>query len=127
MKITKIFFHLINFIFLIFYLYPGSILGFLLFGDISRQPQLTSDLNIISLSSNHIYAFVLLSILGMLSYPKFNKTLILYLFSISFILELFHLVIPNRSFQFQDLFGNVVGVLVSILIVFILNYWKKNE
>ena len=71
--------------------------------------------------------FVLLSILGMLSYSKFNKTLILYLFSISFILELFHLVIPNRSFQFQDLFGNVVGVLVSILIVFIFNYWKKNE
>tara|TARA_X000000368_G_C22867786_1_gene639467 strand:+ start:312 stop:689 length:378 start_codon:yes stop_codon:yes gene_type:complete len=123
----KLIFHILNVIFVILYIYPGSILGFLLFGDISRQPQLTSDLNIISLSSNHIYAFVLLSILGMLSYPKFNKTLILYLFSISFILELFHLVIPNRSFQFQDLFGNVVGVLVSILIVFIFNYWKKNE
>ena len=121
----KLIFHILNVIFVILYIYPGSILGFLLFGDISRQPQLTSDLNIISLSSNHIYAFVLLSILGMLSYPKFNKTLILYLFSISFILELFHLVIPNRSFQFQDLFGNVVGVLVSILIVFIFNYWKK--
>ena len=43
MQITKFFFHLINLVFLIFYLYPGSILGFLLYGNFKKQPQISPD------------------------------------------------------------------------------------
>ena len=112
---TKIIFHLLNIIFVFLYIYPGSLLGFLIYKDISKQPQITEDFFIIS--SNHFYAFLLLSFLGLISYLKNLKFIILYLIVISISLELFHLFIPNRSFQFSDLFGNIAGVLISILIL----------
>jgi hypothetical protein len=38
-------------------------------------------------------------------------------------LEIFHLVIPERSFQWSDLFGNLIGVFIVILIkILISNY-----
>ena len=119
----KIIFHLLNIIFVFLYFYPGSLLGFLIYKDFSKQPQLTSDF--FTLSSNHVYAFLLLSILGLISYFKSLKKIILYLISISIILESLHLFIPNRSFQFSDLFGNIVGVLVPIFILIVFNFWRK--
>ena len=121
MKITKIFFHLINLVFLIFYLYPGSILGFLLYNNFSKQPQVTPDFYF---SSNHVYAFMVLSLFGLISHIN-KKNIIIYFIFISIFLELAHLVIPNRSFQFGDLFGNILGVLISILIIKIYNYLEK--
>ena len=121
MKITKIFFHLINFIFLIFYLYPGSILGFLLYGNLSKQPQITPDFYF---SSNHVYAFIVLTLFGLISHIN-KKNIIIYFLFISIFLELTHLVIPNRSFQFGDLFGNITGVLISVLIMKTYNYLEK--
>ena len=38
------------------------------------------------------------------------------LFLLSIILELFHVIIPNRGFEMSDLFGNIVGVILVILI-----------
>ena len=119
----KIIFHLLNIIVVFLYVYPGSLLGFLIYKDISKQPQLTSDFFI--LSSNHVYAFFLLSSLGLISYFKSSKIIILYLILISIILEFLHLIIPNRSFQFSDLFGNIVGVLISIFVLIIFNFWRK--
>ena len=119
----KIIFHLLNIIFVFLYVYPGSLLGFLIYKDFSKQPQLTSDF--FTLSSNHVYAFLLLSILGLISYFKSLKKIILYLISISIILELIHLFIPNRSFQFSDLFGNIVGVLIPICMLILFNFWRK--
>ena len=119
----KIIFHLLNIIFVFLYVYPGSLLGFLVYKDISKQPQLTSDF--FALSSNHVYAFLLLSSLALISYFKKLKLIILYLVIISIILELLHLIIPNRSFQFPDLFGNIAGVLVSIFILILFNFWRK--
>jgi len=121
----KIIFHLLNIIFVFLYVYPGSLLGFLIYKDISKQPQLTSDF--FALSSNHVYAFLLLSSLGLISNFKNLKIIILYLILISIILELLHLFIPNRSFQFSDLFGNIVGVLIPIFILILFNFWRKNE
>ena len=121
MKITKIFFHIINILFLIFYLYPGSILGFLLYKDFSKRPQVTPDF---IFSSNHVYAFIVLTLLGLISH--INKSYIIFYFLfLSISLELFHLVIPNRSFQFGDLFGNMLGVLISILILKIYRNLEK--
>ncbi len=123
MSKTKILFHMINTIFLALYIFPGSILGFLLYGNLYKQPQLTGDFIV---SSNHMYAFIILSLLGLFSYYKSNKMLILnYLILSSVILEVLHLVIPNRSFQYEDLFGNISGVLMSILLFNIFNFWRK--
>ena len=119
----KIIFHLLNVIFVFLYVYPGSLLGFYIYKDIFRQPQISADF--FMLSSNHVYAFILLSSVGLMGYFKSLKIIILYLISISIILELLHLFIPNRSFQFSDLFGNIVGVLVPIFILILFNFWRK--
>ena len=124
MSKTKILFNIINTIFIILYVYPGSILGFLIYGELHKQPQLTPDF--ISISSNHLYAFLVLSLLGLIAYYKGKKLFILnYLILGSIILEVLHLIIPNRSFQYTDLFGNIVGVLLSILLLSIYNFWRK--
>ena len=121
MKITKIFFHLINIVFLIFYLYPGSLLGLWLYDNLNKQPQVTSDFYF---SSNHVYAFVAVTLFGLISHIN-KKYIIIYFVFISIFLELAHLVVPNRSFQFSDLFGNIIGVFISILIFNIYNYLEK--
>ena len=124
MSKIKILFNTTNIIFIVLYLWPGSILGWLLYGKLHKQPQLTSDF--LSLSSNHVYAFLVLSLLGLIAYYKSKKLLILnYLILGSIILEVLHLIIPNRSFQYSDLFGNIVGVLLSILLFNIYNFWRK--
>ena len=112
-KILIFGFHTINLILVIFYLYPGSLLGFFLYDDISIQPQITRDFLI---SSNHLYAFTILSIAGIVAYNKSNKIniLIKYLVLLSIILELFHNIIPNRNFELSDLFGNFLGVILII-------------
>ena len=122
MKITKIFFQIINILFLILYLYPGSILGFVVYNDFSKQPQVTPDF---IFSSNHVYAFLALSLLGFISYIEKTKLIIFYFLFLSVILELSHLFIPNRSFQLFDLFGNILGVIISIIILKIYFYLVK--
>ena len=122
MRYIKINFHILNILLILFYLFPGSILGCIFYNDCSIQPKLTRDFLV---SSNHLYAFILLSILGFLSYSKNIKKIVLYLLSISIILELLHFIVPNRSFQFSDLFGNMAGVLISILILILFNFWRK--
>ena len=114
-------FHTANLILIIFYLYPGSIFGHFLYGDSSIQPQLTRDFIV---SSNHLYVFIILSFLGVMAYQKTHNInfVVIYLFLLSIILELFHLVIPNREFEFGDLFGNTLGVIFVIII-----YKVKNK
>ena len=121
-NILKITFHFLNIITIFLYLFPGSILGWLYYKDLTKQPQLTDDF--ISISSNHFYAFFVLSITGILSYSKHKKfnLLIKYLLLLSVILELSHLLIPQRSFELGDLFGNILGIMVAIIIYKI---WKK--
>ena len=119
----KSIFHIFNIIFIFLYLYPGSLLGFVIYGNYSKQPQITGDFLV---SSNHVYAFFLLSTLALINYFKTNKTFtISYLFFISIFLEMFHLVIPNRGFQFMDLFGNILGILLSLLIFTLARNWRK--
>jgi VanZ family protein len=119
----KIFFYLSNFILIVLYLYPGSLLGCLFYSDCKLQLQFTSDFMI---SSNHFYSFFILSIIGLFTYKnqkKFNF-LTSYLISLSIFLEILHVFVPNRSFEFPDLFGNLFGVLV-VLIIYL--FFKKYE
>ena len=125
MSKIKILFQVLNVIFIILYVYPGSILGYFFYRDFSAQPQITGDFLV---SSNHVYAFLVLSLIGLFAYYKSSKVIILnYLILISIILEVLHLVIPNRSFEYRDLFGNIVGVFLSILLINIFNFWRKDE
>ena len=119
----KIIFYLINVSLIIFYLFPGSILGWLIYGNLKTQPRITPDFLI---SSNHFYVFVIISIIGFLTFIKLNqiKKLTYYLISSSIILEILHIVIPQRSFQWSDLFGNLIGVIV---VIFIKNLINKHE
>ena len=121
-NIFKIIFHFLNIILIFFYLFPGSILGWVFYSNLKIQPQLTDDF--INISSNHFYAFFVLSITGIFSYLKHKKLnlLIKYLLLLSVILELSHLLIPQRSFELGDLFGNILGIMVAIIIYKI---WKK--
>ncbi|MDB3970906.1 VanZ family protein [Candidatus Pelagibacter sp.] len=111
----KIGFYSANIILIIFYLFPGSIFGCFLYDDCYRQPQITRDFIV---SSNHVYAFILLTILGLFSFHNSKKIniLLVYLFLFSVILEMFHIIIPNRGFEMSDLFGNIIGVILVILI-----------
>ena len=108
-------FHTANLILIIFYLYPGSIFGYFLYGDSSVQPQFTRNFII---SSNHLYIFIILSALGIIAYQDTRKIKIvtIYLFLLSIVLELAHIVIPVRAFEWKDLFGNIAGVIFVIII-----------
>ena len=116
----KIIFYSINFGLIFLYLFPGSLLGQVIYGSKKIQTQITPDFII---SSNHFYVFVLVSIVGFLTFTKINqrKILMIYLISLSIVLELLHLLIPHRTFQWADLFGNLIGVLVVILISNLIN------
>ena len=78
----KSLFYLINTLFAIFYLYPGSILGFIIYKDLNRQPQLTDDFNflLLNFSSNHVYAFLFLSFFGFLLFFEKKRKLFLLIF-----------------------------------------------
>jgi len=119
----KIVFYLINFCLIFLYLFPGSLIGQVLYGSKKIQPQITPDFII---SSNHFYVFVLVSIIGFLTFIKINqiKILIIYLIALSTILEFLHLIVPHRTFQWSDIFGNLIGVIVVILIKNLINKYE---
>ena len=119
----KFIFNISNFILLVLYLFPGSLLGCFLYNDCQLQPQLTKDFLV---STNHLYAFSLLSIIGLFTYNNSNKLnfLNIYLISLSIILEISHLFIPVRSFELSDLFGNLFGVVIVLIINL---FYKKYE
>ena len=113
MKILKNSFYVLNIVLFIFYLFPGSILGCILYNDCYIQPQLTRDFLV---SSNHFYVFFILSAIGFLSFSKNLKKISYYLILLSILLELLHIIIPNRGFEVADLLGNILGVLSSLIL-----------
>ena len=119
----KFIFYLSNLILIVFYLFPGSLLGCFFYKDCSLQPQLTPDFFV---STNHLYAFSLLSIIGLFTYKNSDKLIILntYLVLLSIILEILHVFIPVRSFEFSDLFGNLFGVSIVLTVNFL---YRKYE
>ena len=120
---NKFIFYLCNLILIFLYLFPGSVLGWFLYKDLSSQPQITQDFII---STNHLYAFLIISIIGLLTFNRSNQFIYIsfYLIFLSLLLEILHYFIPGRTFQFSDLFGNLLGVLI---ILFLFYFFKKNE
>ena len=112
---------------LILYLFPGSLIGFFFYGDFSRQPDIIP--NPLGTSINHALAFFYLTILGLISFfnqRNFIKILI-FLISLSLFLELSHLVVPNRSFQSQDLFANLLGTSIATAIILLYKKLKYGK
>ena len=111
---------------LILYLFPGSLIGYFFYGDFGKQPNFIP--NPLGTSINHALAFFYLSILGLISYmrEKSFKQTVIFLVALSLLLELSHLIIPNRFFQSLDLFANLLGTLLAIIVIF---FYKrlKNE
>ena len=125
LKLTKYLYYFTLIGMLILYLFRGSLIGYLLYGDFRKQPDLIP--NPIGTSINHALAFLYLSLLGLISCIR-DKSLIqtiIFLISLSVITELSHFYIPNRSFEFLDLFANLFGVITSIFLILV--YKKLNE
>tara|TARA_B100001939_G_C16582888_1_gene463571 strand:- start:172 stop:558 length:387 start_codon:yes stop_codon:yes gene_type:complete len=116
----KFIFYSLNLVLIFIYLFPGSILGLLINNNIYKHPEITPDFII---STNHLYSFFILSFVGFLTFGKKKqfKILSIYLIFLSIILELFHMIIPNRGFEFSDLFGNLLGVIISIFLKYFFN------
>ena len=101
-------------------LYPGNLIGLIFFGDDTTFPG--SD------KLHHFLFYLILSVLGSLAYYEFfffNKLLI-FLILIGFHLELFQIWIPNRYFEFLDIFANFFGIIVGMYSfkLFKINYDK---
>ena len=116
----KVIFYSTNFFLIFLYLFPGSVLGWIIYSNKKIQPQITPDFLI---SSNHFYVFIFITILGFLTFKNKNqiRILIIYLILLSVILEIFHLFMPERSFQWSDLFGNLLGVVIVIFVQKLIN------
>tara|TARA_B110000037_G_scaffold183817_1_gene212248 strand:- start:280 stop:669 length:390 start_codon:yes stop_codon:yes gene_type:complete len=119
----KLIFHIFNIIIICLYLFPGSLIGCFYYSNCGKQPTLVGDP---SIPFNHVIAFALLSIFGILAY-KYKLTFILiYLLTISIFLEVFHTIIPNRGYEFTDIAANVIGVLLAYIVFKIYDVSKKN-
>ena len=107
-------------ILLVLYLFPGSLIGYFIYGDFGRQPNLVD--NPVGTSINHFFCFSYITCLG-LTFNLIEKNFfnsLYFLLTLSLLTELFHLFVPNRAFEFNDLLANVGGVLfVFILYIFV--------
>ena len=100
----------------IIYLFPGSLIGYFLYGNLGQQPNLIP--NPIGTSINHLIFFSYITILAFLVRVKVKNILTNYktILFVAFISEILHLIIPNRAFEFYDLIANMLGVLIIIFI-----------
>jgi len=118
----KLIYYFVLIILFIIYLFPGSLIGYLLYGDFGKQPDLID--NPIGTSINHFIYFFILAFLGFInSYKekKFINSLTFFLY-LSFLLEISHFFIPNRAFEINDLIANNLGVLFAYFLLKIIKY-----
>ena len=110
---------------LILYLFPGSLIGYFLYGNLGQQPNLIA--NPIGTSINHLIFFSYITVLAIIVRLKIKNIFTNYLFilSISCVLEILHLIVPNRAFELNDLLANFTGVVIIILINSFIK-WRKH-
>ena len=123
--LLKFIFHISVLFLIIISLYPGSLLGYLLYGDFGQELNLIT--NPFGTTINHFIYYLYVSLLGFFLYSKTeNFQKLLYGLSfLSVILELLHIIIPNRSFQLYDLIGNILGVTVAYSAIKIYLFFKS--
>ena len=116
-KLLKYSYYFSLLIFIILYLFPGSLIGYFLYGNLGQQPDLIP--NPVGTSINHLISFTWLSFLAFimrLKEKKFINSFQFLLFT-SILLEVLHHFIPNRAFEFYDLFANFAGVILTYLFI----------
>jgi VanZ family protein len=101
----------------ILYLFPGSLIGYFLYGNLGQQPDLIP--NPLGTSINHLISFIFLSSLAFILRVREEKFInsFQFLFVISILLEILHYFIPNRAFEYYDLFANFIGVIFAYLFI----------
>ena len=119
-------FHISILFLIVISLWPGSLLGYLFYGDWGQQPDLIQNPFVTTI--NHFLYYLYVSLLGFYVYLKTEnfKKLVYGLFFLSVILELLHYIIPNRSFQLGDLIGNILGLIVAYFIIKIYLFFNKS-
>ena len=120
--VIKYTYYLSLIVLLLLYLFPGSLIGFFMYNDLGKQPNLIS--NQYGTSINHMIFFFYLGIQAFIVQIKYRRLIFSFpfLFCSSIMFELSHLIIPNRAFELNDLFANSIGVVSAF---FIFNLFKK--
>ena len=121
----KFVFHISILLLIIISLFPGSLLGFFLYDDLSRHPNLIA--NPFGTAINHFICYFYVSMLGLCLYlrSKNFQKLVYSLFFLSIILEVLQFIVPNRAFEIYDISANFAGVLVAYFLVKIYQFWSK--
>ena len=122
----KFIFHTSILLLIIISLFPGSLLGFFLYNDLSKQPNLIA--NPFGTAINHFVYYFYVSMLGLCLYLRSNKfqKLVYSLFFLSIILEVLQFLVPNRAFEIYDVSANFAGVLVAYCLIKIYKSWSKS-
>ena len=122
----KFIFHISILLLIIISLFPGSLLGFFLYNDLGRQPNLIA--NPFGTAINHFICYFYVSMLGLCLYLKSNnfQKLVYSLFFLSIILEVLQFIVPNRAFEIYDVSANFAGVLVAYCLINIYKSWSKS-
>ena len=125
-KVLKSSFHISVLFLIVISLWPGSLIGFLLYNDWSQQPDLIQ--NPFGTTINHFICYGCISLMGFSIYSKNEnfKKLVYGLFFLSITLEIFQIMIPNRSFQLEDMLANIFGVMVAYFIIKIYLFFRKS-
>ena len=105
----KVIFHTGTCALILLSVYPGNLIGLIFFGDDRTFPG--SD------KFHHFLSYFLVSGFGFLAYPEkiFFFKLLVFLLGVAFFLELFQIWIPNRYFEFLDMFSNFSGVFLALI------------
>ena len=134
----KFIFYISVLLLIVITLYPGSLLGLLLYGDLGMQPNLAenpyftpipSHLYTYASALNHFIAYFYVSMLGLYLYLRSqNFQKIVYgLFFLSIFLEALQFIVPRRAFEIYDVSANFAGVLVAYCLIRIYKFWNSYE
>ena len=123
-KLTEHVYYFSLLVLVILYLFPGSLIGYFLYGNLGQQPNLIT--NPIGTSINHLIFFSYITSLAIIVRLRVKNILTSFkiILFISGILEILHLIVPNRAFELYDLLANITGVTIVLLINSFIK-WQK--
>jgi len=115
-KLTEHVYYFSLLVLFILYLFPGSLIGYFLYGNLGQQPNLIP--NPIGTSINHFIYFSYITILATAIKTRVNNIFTDYkiILFVAFILEILHFIVPNRAFEYYDLLANMFGVIIVLLL-----------
>ena len=119
-------------------LYPGSLLGLLIYGDLGMQPNLAENpyytpiprhLYTYASTLNHFIIYFCVTMFGLCLYLRshnFQKIVYGLLF-LSIFLEVLQFMVPKRVFEIYDISANLTGVFIAYCLIKIFKFWNSYE